>query len=68
MTNKEVLDLEYKISDIINQSNVQPIVVGLVLNKIAKEVENITAQVINKEIADEQKAQEQIQEKAQEQE
>lgn len=52
MINKKVVELEQRIIDLINEANMPPAVVSLVLNKILRNVDDLAIQMINKEIAE----------------
>lgn len=62
MINKSVVELEYKIMNVINEAKMPPAVVSLVLNKLIRNVDELTMQMVNKEMQDAQKEQEKTEE------
>lgn len=60
MINKSIVELEQKIIDLINEANMPPAIVGLILSKITRNVDDLTIQVINKEMTETQSDKEDI--------
>ena len=56
MINNKIMEFEHKLTMVINEAQLPPAVVGLVLEKILNNVNNITLEMVNKEIQDEKKA------------
>lgn len=58
MTNKNIIELEQKIIELINEAQMAPAIVSLILNKISRNVDDLTIQMLNKEMAEAQIPQE----------
>ena len=52
MINKSIIELEQNIINLINEAKMPPAIVNLILDKLSRNVDDLTVQMVNKEIAE----------------